>query len=74
MKPKPQKSLKDFFFLHVGLSQQDFGSRTCLSSLFFNSKYLDTHIHFTTLFESSLLIVNLAVYHFLAYFDVGFVS
>lgn len=41
---------------------------------FFNSKYLDTHIHFTTLFESSLLIVNLAVYHFLAYFDVGFVS
>lgn len=42
---------------------------------FFNSKYFDTHIHFTTLFESSLPIVNLAVYHFfLAYFDVGFVS
>lgn len=40
---------------------------------FFISKYLDTHIHFI-LFESSPPIVNLAVYHFLAYFDVGFVS
>lgn len=31
---------------------------------FFNSKYFDTHIHFTTLFENSLPIVNLAVYLF----------
>lgn len=42
MKPKPQKSWKDFFFffLHVGLSQQDFGSRTCLSSLFLTASTL----------------------------------